>query len=67
MLRADLILRFFVNSIGVTVNHGMSLQYDVNHRNNFDKKNYLEHPIPAAPVALPGQQVPPEALAAHTA
>ncbi|GJR47782.1 retrotransposon protein, putative, ty1-copia subclass [Tanacetum coccineum] len=26
MLRADLILRFFVNSIGVTVNHGMSLQ-----------------------------------------
>ncbi|GJS69972.1 hypothetical protein Tco_0702813 [Tanacetum coccineum] len=32
-----------------------------------DKKNYLEHPIPAAPVALPGQQVPPEALAAHAA
>ncbi|GKA53572.1 reverse transcriptase domain-containing protein [Tanacetum coccineum] len=26
MLRADLILRFFVRSIGVTVNHGMSLQ-----------------------------------------
>nr|GEV40880.1 hypothetical protein [Tanacetum cinerariifolium] len=32
-----------------------------------DKENYLEHPIPAAPVALPGQQVPPEALAAHAA
>nr|GEV34224.1 hypothetical protein [Tanacetum cinerariifolium] len=32
-----------------------------------DKKNYLEHHIPAAPVALPGQQVPPEALAAHAA
>nr|GFD07464.1 zinc finger, CCHC-type [Tanacetum cinerariifolium] len=29
-----------------------------------DKENYLEHPIPAAP---PGQQVPPQALAAHTA
>ena len=32
-----------------------------------DKENYLEHPIPAAPVALPEQQVPPEALAAHAA
>nr|GEZ66958.1 hypothetical protein [Tanacetum cinerariifolium] len=32
-----------------------------------DKENYLEHPISAAPVALPGQQVPPEALAAHAA
>ncbi|GJX48060.1 hypothetical protein Tco_0273250 [Tanacetum coccineum] len=32
-----------------------------------DKDNYLEHPILAAPVALPGQQVPPEALAAHAA
>ncbi|GJV76805.1 hypothetical protein Tco_1508389 [Tanacetum coccineum] len=32
-----------------------------------DKENYLEHPIPAAPVTLPGQQVPPEALAAHAA
>nr|GEZ39727.1 zinc finger, CCHC-type [Tanacetum cinerariifolium] len=30
-----------------------------------DKENYLEHPIPAAPVALPGEQVHPEALAAH--
>nr|GEX89218.1 zinc finger, CCHC-type [Tanacetum cinerariifolium] len=30
-------------------------------------ENYLEHPIPAAPVAPPGQQVPPEALAAHAA
>nr|GEU92367.1 zinc finger, CCHC-type [Tanacetum cinerariifolium] len=30
-----------------------------------DKENYLEHHIPAAPVAQPGQQVPPEALAAH--
>nr|GFA54976.1 zinc finger, CCHC-type [Tanacetum cinerariifolium] len=29
-----------------------------------DKENYLEHPIPVAP---PGQQVPPEALAAHAA
>nr|GFA06070.1 zinc finger, CCHC-type [Tanacetum cinerariifolium] len=25
-----------------------------------DKENYLEHPIPAAPVAPPGQKVPPE-------
>ncbi|GJU43179.1 zinc finger, CCHC-type containing protein [Tanacetum coccineum] len=32
-----------------------------------EKENYLEHPIPAAPVTLPGQQVPPEALAAHAA
>nr|GEX56375.1 zinc finger, CCHC-type [Tanacetum cinerariifolium] len=32
-----------------------------------DKKNYLEHPIPVAPVAPPGQQVPPAALAAHAA
>ncbi|GJR85449.1 hypothetical protein Tco_0209460 [Tanacetum coccineum] len=32
-----------------------------------DKENYLEHPIPVAPVAQPRQQVPPEALAAHVA
>nr|GEY76989.1 zinc finger, CCHC-type [Tanacetum cinerariifolium] len=32
-----------------------------------DKENYLEHPILAAPVALPGQQVLPQALAAHAA
>nr|GEY70530.1 zinc finger, CCHC-type [Tanacetum cinerariifolium] len=32
-----------------------------------NKKNYLEHPIPAAPVAPPGQQVPLAALAAHSA
>ncbi|GJU99060.1 hypothetical protein Tco_1328331 [Tanacetum coccineum] len=32
-----------------------------------DKENYLEHPIPAAPVATPRQQVPPQALAAHAA
>ncbi|GKE54278.1 hypothetical protein Tco_1489434, partial [Tanacetum coccineum] len=32
-----------------------------------DKENYLEHPIPATPVAQPGQQVPPEALAAPAA
>nr|GFB63306.1 hypothetical protein [Tanacetum cinerariifolium] len=32
-----------------------------------DKENYLEHLIPAAPVAPPGQQVPPAALAAHVA
>nr|GEU84034.1 zinc finger, CCHC-type [Tanacetum cinerariifolium] len=32
-----------------------------------DKENYIEHLIPAAPVALLGQQVPPEALAAHAA
>ncbi|GKD14753.1 hypothetical protein Tco_1199160 [Tanacetum coccineum] len=32
-----------------------------------DKENYLEHPIPVAPVAQPGQQVPPEALAAYAA
>nr|GEY01666.1 zinc finger, CCHC-type [Tanacetum cinerariifolium] len=29
-----------------------------------DKENYFEHPIPVVP---PGQQVPPEALAAHAA
>ncbi|GJV26729.1 hypothetical protein Tco_1383177, partial [Tanacetum coccineum] len=32
-----------------------------------DKENYLEHPIPVALVAQPGQQVPPKALAAHVA
>ncbi|GJY95023.1 hypothetical protein Tco_0511384, partial [Tanacetum coccineum] len=32
-----------------------------------DKENYLEHPILAAPVAAPGQQVPLQALAAHAA
>ncbi|GKA93036.1 hypothetical protein Tco_0815022 [Tanacetum coccineum] len=33
-----------------------------------DKLNYLAHPIPTAPVpAFAGQQVPPEALAAHAA
>nr|GEZ20825.1 zinc finger, CCHC-type [Tanacetum cinerariifolium] len=32
-----------------------------------DKENYLEHPIPAAPVAPHGQQVPPQAIAAHAA
>nr|GEU87808.1 zinc finger, CCHC-type [Tanacetum cinerariifolium] len=32
-----------------------------------DKENYLEHHILAAPVTPPGQQVPPEALAAHAA
>nr|GEU91681.1 hypothetical protein [Tanacetum cinerariifolium] len=32
-----------------------------------DKENYLEHPIPAAPVAPPGQQVPPQAIATHAA
>ncbi|GJW96000.1 retrotransposon protein, putative, ty1-copia subclass [Tanacetum coccineum] len=32
-----------------------------------DKESYLEHPIPVAPVAAPGQQVPPQALAAHDA
>nr|GEX45524.1 zinc finger, CCHC-type [Tanacetum cinerariifolium] len=32
-----------------------------------DKENYLEHHIPVAPVAPPGHQVPPAALAAHTA
>nr|GEW44809.1 zinc finger, CCHC-type [Tanacetum cinerariifolium] len=32
-----------------------------------DKLNYLEHPIPDAPVPANEQQVPPEALAAHTA
>ncbi|GJR87988.1 retrotransposon protein, putative, ty1-copia subclass [Tanacetum coccineum] len=34
MLRADLILRFFVRSIGVTVNHGMSLQFPYGSRNS---------------------------------
>nr|GEY82621.1 zinc finger, CCHC-type [Tanacetum cinerariifolium] len=32
-----------------------------------DKLNYLEQPIPPAPVALAGQHVAPEILAAHTA
>nr|GEV90059.1 hypothetical protein [Tanacetum cinerariifolium] len=32
-----------------------------------NKENYLEHPIPAAPVAAPRQQVPSQALAAHAA
>ncbi|GKE31713.1 hypothetical protein Tco_1451035 [Tanacetum coccineum] len=33
-----------------------------------DKLNYLEHPIPAAPVpAQAGQQVAPKALVAHAA
>ncbi|GJV70525.1 hypothetical protein Tco_1490520 [Tanacetum coccineum] len=35
MLRADLFLRFFASSIGVTVNHGMSLQYDYLSRKQF--------------------------------
>nr|GEV21555.1 hypothetical protein [Tanacetum cinerariifolium] len=30
-----------------------------------DKENYLEHHIPVAPVAAPGQQVPPQSLATH--
>nr|GEW92961.1 hypothetical protein [Tanacetum cinerariifolium] len=30
-----------------------------------DKENYLGHHIPAVPVAPPGQQVPPHAIAAH--
>ncbi|GKD57536.1 hypothetical protein Tco_1290923 [Tanacetum coccineum] len=33
----------------------------------FDKENYLEHPIPEAPVAPPGQQVPHAAVAAYAA
>ncbi|GJZ72344.1 retrovirus-related pol polyprotein from transposon TNT 1-94 [Tanacetum coccineum] len=32
-----------------------------------DKLNYLEQPLPPAPVALAGQHVAPEILAAHTA
>nr|GEU61967.1 retrotransposon protein, putative, Ty1-copia subclass [Tanacetum cinerariifolium] len=32
-----------------------------------DKLNYLEQPIPPAPVALEGQQVAPEIIAAHAA
>ncbi|GKE62726.1 hypothetical protein Tco_1513093, partial [Tanacetum coccineum] len=32
-----------------------------------DKENYLEHPIPSAPVAPPRQQVPPAAAATHVA
>nr|GEY97160.1 zinc finger, CCHC-type [Tanacetum cinerariifolium] len=35
--------------------------------NNSDKLNYLEQPIPPAPVAPAGQQVAPEILAAHAA
>ncbi|GJY47924.1 hypothetical protein Tco_0437880 [Tanacetum coccineum] len=36
-------------------------------RKQFDKENYPEHPIPEAPIAPPGQQVPPAAAAAHAA
>nr|GEV15316.1 zinc finger, CCHC-type [Tanacetum cinerariifolium] len=32
-----------------------------------DKENYLEHPIPEATIAPPGQQVPPAAAAAYAA
>ncbi|GJR87485.1 hypothetical protein Tco_0211496 [Tanacetum coccineum] len=32
-----------------------------------DKLNYLEQPLPPVPVALKGQQVAPEIIAAHTA
>nr|GEX88809.1 zinc finger, CCHC-type [Tanacetum cinerariifolium] len=32
-----------------------------------DKLNYLEQPIPPAPIALEGQQVAHEIIAAHTA
>nr|GEW20711.1 zinc finger, CCHC-type [Tanacetum cinerariifolium] len=32
-----------------------------------DKENYLDHHIPVAPVAPPGHQVPPQALATHAA
>ncbi|GJV17896.1 hypothetical protein Tco_1363219 [Tanacetum coccineum] len=90
MLRADLFLRFFASSIGVTVNHDLralpthgefralmttSVGNNLVFRSFFekqkltgpnfidwyrqlrlvlsteDKENYLEHPIPAAPVA----------------
>nr|GEU96208.1 hypothetical protein [Tanacetum cinerariifolium] len=37
------------------------------HVSGTDKQNYLEHHIPDVPVAPPGQQVPPQALAAHVA
>ncbi|GKB51631.1 retrotransposon protein, putative, ty1-copia subclass [Tanacetum coccineum] len=45
MLRADLILRFFVRSIGVTVNHGMSLHKSHN-------------VLGIAPVAIIDRQLP---------
>ncbi|GJT52862.1 retrotransposon protein, putative, ty1-copia subclass, partial [Tanacetum coccineum] len=45
MLRADLILRFFVRSIGVTMNHGMSLH-----------KSY--NVLGIAPVAIIDRQLP---------
>ncbi|GJV42277.1 hypothetical protein Tco_1420717 [Tanacetum coccineum] len=95
MLRADLFLRFFASSIGVTgptnpwriscsgqtsddfckfllgrLNSSRLDRLPQQHTlvlSTEDKENYLEHHIPAAPVALPGQQVPPEALAAHAA
>ncbi|GKB10185.1 retrotransposon protein, putative, ty1-copia subclass [Tanacetum coccineum] len=96
MLRADLFLRFFASSIGVTVNHDLralpthgefrtlmttSVGNNLVFRSFFekqkltgpnfidwyrklclvlstkDKEIYLEHPIPAAPVAPPGQQI----------
>ncbi|GKB07881.1 hypothetical protein Tco_0836165 [Tanacetum coccineum] len=34
---------------------------------NLDMEYYREHPIPVAPAAQPGQQIPPEYLAAHAA
>ncbi|PWA45927.1 zinc finger, CCHC-type [Artemisia annua] len=64
MLRADLILRFLASSIGATVNHDD--QYSVITKTE-DKENYVEHPIPAAPVATPRHPVPPKAMTAHTA
>nr|GEW50682.1 hypothetical protein [Tanacetum cinerariifolium] len=62
MLHADLFLCFFASSIGVIVNYRSHYSVIIK-----DKENYLEHLILAAPVASPGQQVPPQALAAHTA
>ncbi|GKB06158.1 hypothetical protein Tco_0834391 [Tanacetum coccineum] len=89
MLRADLFLRFFVSSIGVTMttsvgNNSVFRSFFEKQKltgPNFidwyrqlrlvlsteDKEYYLEHPIPVAPVAPPGQQIPPEDLAAHAA
>ncbi|GJS50475.1 hypothetical protein Tco_0623837 [Tanacetum coccineum] len=89
MLRADLFLRFFASSIGVTMttsvgNNSVFRSFFEKQKltgPNFidwyrqlrlvlsteDKEYYLEHPIPVAPVAQPGQQIPPEALAAHAA
>nr|GEX03932.1 hypothetical protein [Tanacetum cinerariifolium] len=61
----DLVMKIFMEAN--KPKFGYILLNDYLSRKQFDKENYLEHHIPAAPVAPPGQQVPPAALAAHAA